>query len=97
MPALARGDAERLLRFVGEAESLGGDEPFTGDLLVELGELVRADWIFYRSTTAYRATCSRSTERITRATTTGSFEDFFVVELYGSPSASAACRETSGR
>jgi DNA-binding CsgD family transcriptional regulator len=47
VPTLARGDAERLLRFVGEAESLGGDEPFTGDLLVELGELVRADWVLY--------------------------------------------------
>ena len=48
MPALARGDAERLLRFVSEAESLGGDEPFTSDLLVELGGLVEADWIFYQ-------------------------------------------------
>ena len=48
VPALARGDAERLLRFVGEAESLGGDQPFTGDLLVELGRLVEADWVFYQ-------------------------------------------------
>lgn len=48
VPALARGDAERLLRFVGEAESLGGDEPFTGDLLVELGRLVEADSVFYQ-------------------------------------------------
>jgi DNA-binding CsgD family transcriptional regulator len=47
VPALARGDAERLLRFVGEAESLGGDEPFTSDLLVELGRLVEADAIWY--------------------------------------------------
>ena len=47
MPALARGDAERLLRFVGEAESLGGDEPFTSDLLVELGRVVEADAIWY--------------------------------------------------
>ena len=29
-----------MLRFVGEAESLGGDDPCTGDLLVEVGELV---------------------------------------------------------
>ena len=29
MAALARGDAERLLRFVAEAESIGGDELFT--------------------------------------------------------------------
>lgn len=38
---------ERVLRFAGEAESLDGDDPFTEDLLVELGELVRADWITY--------------------------------------------------
>jgi DNA-binding CsgD family transcriptional regulator len=47
VPALARGDAERLLRFVAEAESLGGDEPFTGELLVELGRLMPADKIGY--------------------------------------------------
>jgi DNA-binding CsgD family transcriptional regulator len=47
VPTLARGDVERVLRFAGEAESLGGDDPFTEDLLAELGELVRADWITY--------------------------------------------------
>jgi DNA-binding CsgD family transcriptional regulator/PAS domain-containing protein len=47
VPALARGDAERLLRFLGEAESLEGDQPFTGELLVELGRLVPADKIGY--------------------------------------------------
>jgi DNA-binding CsgD family transcriptional regulator len=47
VPALARGDAERLLGFVAEAESLGGDEPFTGELLDELGRLVPADWVMY--------------------------------------------------
>ncbi len=47
MHALTRSDSERLLRFVGEAESLGGDQPFTGDLLVELGRLVEADWVAY--------------------------------------------------
>ena len=47
MPALTRRDAERLLRFVAEAESLGGDEPFTGEVLVGLGELVHADWVTY--------------------------------------------------
>lgn len=45
--ALARGDAERLLGFVAEAESVGGDDPFTGELLVELGRLVPADRIGY--------------------------------------------------
>jgi DNA-binding CsgD family transcriptional regulator len=47
VPTLARGDVERVLRFAGEAESLDGDDPFTKDLLVELGELVQADWITY--------------------------------------------------
>jgi hypothetical protein len=44
---LTRGDAERLLRFVAEAESLGGNEPFTGELLEQLGHLVHADWVTY--------------------------------------------------
>jgi DNA-binding CsgD family transcriptional regulator len=44
---LTRRDAEQLLGFVAEAESLGGDEPFTGELLVGLGELVHADWVTY--------------------------------------------------
>jgi DNA-binding CsgD family transcriptional regulator len=47
VPSLSRNDAEDLLRFVGEAESLGGDQPFTEELLVELGRLVRADWVTY--------------------------------------------------
>jgi DNA-binding CsgD family transcriptional regulator len=47
LPALSRSDAEHLLRFVAEAESLGGDEPFTGELLAELGQLVHADWVTY--------------------------------------------------
>jgi DNA-binding CsgD family transcriptional regulator len=47
VPALAARDAERLLRFVAEAESIGGDQPFTPDLLAELGRLVPADWVSY--------------------------------------------------
>ncbi len=47
MPVLARGDAERLLRFVGEAESFGGDHPFAGEFLTQLGRLVPADWVGY--------------------------------------------------
>jgi DNA-binding CsgD family transcriptional regulator len=47
MPALARGDAERLLRFVAEAESFGGDHPFEGEFLTQLGGLVPADWVSY--------------------------------------------------
>ncbi len=47
MPALATRDAERLLRFIADAESIGGDHPFTPELLVELGRLVPADWVIY--------------------------------------------------
>lgn len=47
MAALSRRDADRLLRFVAEAETLGGDQPFTPELLVELGGLVEADWVTY--------------------------------------------------
>jgi DNA-binding CsgD family transcriptional regulator len=47
MPALARGDGDRLLRFVAEAESYGGDHPFEGEFLTQLGRLVPADWVSY--------------------------------------------------
>ena len=47
MPVLANADAARLLRFVAEAETLGGDQPFTAELLVELGKLVHADAVTY--------------------------------------------------
>jgi DNA-binding CsgD family transcriptional regulator len=47
MPALARGDEGRLLRFVAEAESFGGDHPFAGEFLTQLGRLVPAEWICY--------------------------------------------------
>jgi DNA-binding CsgD family transcriptional regulator len=47
VPALATRDAEQLLRFIAEAESIGGDQPFTPDFLVELGHLVEADWVTY--------------------------------------------------
>ena len=47
MPALAASDAERLLRFVAEAESIGGDQPFTPEVLVLLGDLVHADTVSY--------------------------------------------------
>ena len=47
MSVLASSDAERLLRFVAEAERIGSDQPFTGELLVELGRLIEADWVTY--------------------------------------------------
>jgi DNA-binding CsgD family transcriptional regulator len=45
--ALSTRDSERLLQFVGEAEGVGSDQPFTPDLLAELGRLLPADWIAY--------------------------------------------------
>ncbi len=47
MPALAASDAERILSFVAEAESVGDHQPFTPEVLVELGELVQADTVSY--------------------------------------------------
>src|SRR5215207_370922 len=47
MPALTSSDAEQLLRFVSEAESVGGDAPFTSELLGEFGRVVPADVVAY--------------------------------------------------
>jgi DNA-binding CsgD family transcriptional regulator len=47
LSVLASSDAARLLRFVAEAERIGGDQPFTGEFLVELGSLIEADWVTY--------------------------------------------------
>jgi DNA-binding CsgD family transcriptional regulator len=47
VPALTSRDAERLLRFIAGAESLVGDQPFTSELLGELGGLVPADVLAY--------------------------------------------------
>jgi DNA-binding CsgD family transcriptional regulator len=44
---LAARDAERLLRFVAEAEELGGDDPFTPQVLAELGKLVPTNRLVY--------------------------------------------------
>jgi len=44
---LSARDAERVLRFVAAAEERGGDEPFTPDVLGELGKLVEADGVEY--------------------------------------------------
>jgi DNA-binding CsgD family transcriptional regulator len=45
--ALTARDAEGVLRFLATAEELGGDEPFTPQVLDGLGALVRADWVMY--------------------------------------------------
>ena len=47
VPTLARGDAERLLRFVSAADDIAAEEPFTPETLTALGELVEADEISY--------------------------------------------------
>ena len=47
MLTLARGDEQRILRFVADAEDFGGDHPFEGEFLTQLGALVPADWITY--------------------------------------------------
>lgn len=47
MAILSASDAGRVLRFVTDAEGIGGDQPFTPDFLAELGRLVAADWIAY--------------------------------------------------
>jgi DNA-binding CsgD family transcriptional regulator len=44
---LAARDVERLLRFVADAEELGSEEPFTPEVLGELGKLVAADAVSY--------------------------------------------------
>lgn len=47
MVALAARDAERVLRFVADAEDIGGDDPFVPEVLRELTNVVPADWIGY--------------------------------------------------
>jgi DNA-binding CsgD family transcriptional regulator len=47
VPRLSARDAEGILRFLSDAQELGGDEPFTPNVLEELGQLVTADWVAY--------------------------------------------------
>ncbi|HET7759684.1 MAG TPA: LuxR C-terminal-related transcriptional regulator [Gaiellaceae bacterium] len=47
MSVLAHRDAERVLRFLGDAEELAGDHAFTPEVLERLGELVPADEVCY--------------------------------------------------
>ena len=44
MPQLTRADAEKLLRFVADAESLEGLDPFTTELLDQLGTVLQCDF-----------------------------------------------------
>jgi len=45
--ALAPRDAERILRFLGDAQELAGDHAFTPEVLERLGDLVQADEVCY--------------------------------------------------
>jgi DNA-binding CsgD family transcriptional regulator len=47
VPRLSARDAEGILRFLSDAEEIGGDEPFTPVLLDGLGKLVTADCVWY--------------------------------------------------
>ena len=49
MTALARGDEQRILRFIAEGDSFGGEHPFEGEFLTQLGKLVPAQWIGFGS------------------------------------------------
>jgi DNA-binding CsgD family transcriptional regulator len=44
---LAARDSERLLRFVADAEDLGGEDPFTPEVLAELGKLLSCNRLVY--------------------------------------------------
>jgi DNA-binding CsgD family transcriptional regulator len=44
---LAARDSERLLRFVADAEDLGGEDPFTPEVLAELGKLLPCNRLVY--------------------------------------------------
>jgi DNA-binding CsgD family transcriptional regulator len=57
MAALAARDAEAMLRFLGAAGELGSDEPFTPEVLEELGKLVRADTVTYCELDRVRQDC----------------------------------------
>jgi DNA-binding CsgD family transcriptional regulator len=45
MTALARGDEQRILRFVAEADTFGEEHVFDGGFLTELVKLVPAEWV----------------------------------------------------
>src|SRR5262245_702998 len=47
MAELRNTDAERLLRFVGDAHTVDGPEPFTTELLDRLGEAMRSEFATY--------------------------------------------------
>lgn len=63
MAALPGSDAERLLRFVADAENLREDEPYTPALLCELGRLVGADHIGYGELDAVHSVLLTELER----------------------------------
>lgn len=63
MLRLAARDVERLLRFVADAEELGGEDPFPPELLTELGDIVAADAVSYCEQDRVRKHVRRNVER----------------------------------
>jgi DNA-binding CsgD family transcriptional regulator len=61
---LAARDAERLLRFVAEAEELGGDDPFPPQVLAELGKLVPCNRLGYEEQDRVRQRIRHSVRRV---------------------------------
>jgi DNA-binding CsgD family transcriptional regulator len=65
VPTLARGDAERLLRFVSVAEELATEEPVVPETLTELGRVVEADSVCYNELDRVRKRSLLAVERPT--------------------------------
>ena len=63
MAALTARDAERALRFVADAESLGVDEPFAPEVLEELGKLVPTETLTYQEQDRVRERVRSTTRR----------------------------------
>jgi DNA-binding CsgD family transcriptional regulator len=64
MAALRKSDAERLLAFVGDAQTVDGPEPFTTELLDRLAEVMGTEFATYqeldlRTRLGYEVMCSR--------------------------------------
>lgn len=86
MGALTARDAERALRFVGHAAELAGDEPFTPEILRELGDLVASDWTAYMECESAAGGCLAAQEHPDFEEIIGRFDfDWSVVPDADSP------------
>jgi DNA-binding NarL/FixJ family response regulator len=57
MQRLGVGDFERVRSFLGEADALETDEPFSPELLSKLCRLVESDWVGFEETDRLRREC----------------------------------------